>query len=53
MDLIIFLDGFQALKIRGRDNFVFMDPMSPKQQVIGGLGINNMKSRCCLHRFDS
>lgn len=44
MDRLALADGFQALAVRGGNNFVLVNPGSFQQQVIRGTGIDGMKS---------
>lgn len=44
--------GFQALVLRGGENIVLVDLGSSRQQMIGGLGNNNMKSIGYSHGLD-
>lgn len=50
MHFLAFPDCFQALVIGGRDSFIPVNPWSPEQQVIGGLGIHHMETVCCSNR---
>lgn len=43
-DSFEFLDGFHTLMVRGGDNLVPMNPRRPRQQMVVGVGISDMKS---------
>lgn len=40
---IDFFAYFKAIVLHGRDNFVYVDPRSPEQQILRGSSITNVK----------
>lgn len=53
MNFLVFLDGFKALVIRGRDSLMFVDPKSPTQQMRRSRGIDDMETSACSHGLNS
>lgn len=43
-------DGLWTLMVGREDNLMMINPKSPHQQVVRGMGINNVEYGCCSRK---